>query len=274
MRIAIAREDAFGLDPERLNVAVVRVRQLTLWGHQARFRPDDPPAFFGARDLRELREADFMAYIAAKVEAGRDPRTIRNDLSILRRVLNLLVREGALARNPASGVGEMLRRVRQAAALETEEGETWSRTEVATLLAAAREQEVRFSPLLALLFATGMRRGEALGLQWADADFDGRALTVRRSVTKEGVTTPKSGRARKVPMTQALAEELFNVLVARKDQPLRLWKGEVPPWVFASEAGGPLEPRNVERSWIDSSSIAMPTSGWSARSSCTQRDRI
>jgi len=205
--------------------------------------------FFGSKDLRELREADLMAYVSAKVEAGRHPRTVRNDLSILRRVLTLLVREGQLQRNPASGMGEMLRRVHQASAVETEEVETWSRDEVATLLETARETDPRFAPLLALLFATGMRRGEALGLQWADVNLEARTLTVRRAVTKEGVTTPKSGRARKVPMTHALAEQLFDVLATRKSEALARWKGEVPAWVFCSEVGGALEPRNVERSW-------------------------
>ena len=59
-------------------------------------------------------------YLAkAFAEAGLAPKTIRNGLSILRRVYNVLEREGAISRNPASGVGGLIRRVDRAAAQET-----------------------------------------------------------------------------------------------------------------------------------------------------------
>src|SRR5262245_21664794 len=76
---------------------------------------------FGPRDLREMREADLLDFIQRELEAGLSPRFIRNALSVLRRVCNLLVRDGALQRNPAAGIGELMRRVGRAVAVETEE---------------------------------------------------------------------------------------------------------------------------------------------------------
>jgi integrase len=172
----------------------------------------------------------------------------RSQLSILRRVLSLQEREGRVTRNPARGLGEILRRVGRAIASETEEVEHWTRAEVERLLDGAREHEPRFAPLLALLFATGMRRGEAIGVQWSDVDFESRTLTVRRAITKEGVTTPKSGRARRVPLTAGLAEALFDLLTQRRRESLARGWPEVPPWVFCSEVGSALEVRNVTRS--------------------------
>jgi len=113
------------------------------------------------------------------------PATLRVHLAILRRVLGLLEREGAIPKNPARRIGEILRRVGSAGASETEEVEHWTRGEVETLIRLARRHEPRFVPLLALLFATGLRRGEGLGIQWPDVDFGSRILTVRRAVTKE-----------------------------------------------------------------------------------------
>ena len=47
---------------------------------------------FGERDLREIRETDILDFIRAKREAGLAPMTIRNSLSVLRRVFELLKR--------------------------------------------------------------------------------------------------------------------------------------------------------------------------------------
>ena len=40
--------------------------------------------FFGSRDLRQIREADLLAFVREKLDAGLAPKTIRNALSILR----------------------------------------------------------------------------------------------------------------------------------------------------------------------------------------------
>ncbi len=205
--------------------------------------------FFGSRDLREIRDRDLLDYIAAKVADGLKPKTIRNGLSILRRVYNVLEREGAISRNPAKGIGELIRRVDRAGAQETEEVQFWTRAEAEKLLGLAREHEPRFAPMLTLFFSTGLRRGEALGLQWPDVDFEARTLSIRRSVTASGISTPKSGKARRVPMTDALADLLFDVLAERRRETLARGWPEAPAWVFPSEAGTALHPRNVERVW-------------------------
>ena len=204
---------------------------------------------FRDRDLRRLQEEDLLGYVRAKLDAGRGARTIRNDLSILRRVVNLLKRGGRLERNPAERIGELMRRVGQAGAEETTEVRAWSRAEIETLLDLAREHEGRFAPLLHLLVATGMRRGEALGLQWADVDLEAGELAVRRSVTAHGVGTPKSGRSRRVRLTPELAEELFDLRARRHREALQKGWAELPAWVFCSETGTMPSPRNVERVW-------------------------
>lgn len=58
-----------------------------------------------------------------------------------------------------------------------------------------------------------MRKGEILGLNWDDIDFVARTLTVRRSVWQEKrdephVGTPKSGRDRRLPLTDRLHRAL------------------------------------------------------------------
>ena len=72
--------------------------------------------------------------------------------------------------------------------------------QVRALLAAA--QGDRMEALYVLAVTTGMRRGELLGLRWADVDLAGRALAVTGSIQRvvgEGLVRaePKTARSRR-----------------------------------------------------------------------------
>lgn len=63
--------------------------------------------------------------------------------------------------------------------------------------------------LVAILAYTGMRRGEALGLQWTDIDLEAGLITIQRGVTFEAnqpvIGTPKSKAGyRPIPIVEAL----------------------------------------------------------------------
>lgn len=103
--------------------------------------------------------------IREKLDAKRAPLTIQTHLSLLRRVLSLAHREGQIVRNPASRLGELMRRVGRRTAAEAGHADSWTRQEVEALLGLAAQHEPRFHPALALLFSTGLRRGELLGLR-------------------------------------------------------------------------------------------------------------
>ena len=205
--------------------------------------------YFGDRDLRTITERDLLGFIQDRQQYGLSPKVIRNALSVLRRVYNVLDGECRLSRNPASNIDRLVGRVQSASAKETPETQCWSTREVRTLLRIAEEHEPGFFPLLNLLFATGMRRGEALGLQWADVDFDGQKLTVRRSISTQGESTPKSGRSRRVPLPNGLVLQLLDLKAERRRSSLERGWPEVPSWVFCSEAGTSLDPANVTRVW-------------------------
>lgn len=57
--------------------------------------------------------------------------------------------------------------------------DAWTREEVVAILKLAREKEPRLALVLQLLFSTGLRRGEALGLQWKDVDWSRHKIHVR-----------------------------------------------------------------------------------------------
>ena len=205
--------------------------------------------FFGARNLQDLTEGDLLAFVRDRIDAGLAPNTVRNALSILRRVLNLLQRDGKIERNVAARVGELMRRVDRRTAQVAGTADSWSRDELRTLLEVAREHEPGFYPALATLCYSGMRVGELLGLHWTDVDLDRGRIHVRRAWVRGQMTTPKSGRSRFVLMAPALAALLLDLLAERRRQALSAGWPDLPEHVFCSEAGTPQDDGNLRRTW-------------------------
>jgi integrase len=169
------------------------------------------------------------------VRVGRSPKTISNAIVVIREMLGHAVEWNYLVANPAVG----LRRPRD----DRETGEQMRPLDpdgVRKLLDACTEQLDR--ALLMTAVMTGARRGELLGLTWADVDWDRRRLWIRRSVGLGGqVKRPKSRRSvRAIALTPTLVAELRRHRMASKA------KAETDP-VFASSTGTPLDGRNLVR---------------------------
>jgi integrase len=84
--------------------------------------------------------------------------------------------------------------------------------------------------LVALLIFTGIRRGEALGLQWEDIDFDRKLINIRRSVRfvgNKGYIGPTKSKAgvRLIPLEPQLEDIL---MVLPPDSKYILGNGEFP----------------------------------------------
>ena len=119
--------------------------------------------------------------------------------------------------------------------VEEPEFNFWDREQSDEFLATCQRLEPRWYPFFLTALHSGLRLGELSGLEWGDVDFVKRQLIVRRTLTRGQLSTPKSGRIRRVPMTERLHATL------RGHRHLR---GEK---VFCQPDGAPLEPRWVKR---------------------------
>ena len=146
----------------------------------------------------------------------------------------LAVDNGDLPRNPCRNLGRLLAKVKRQQSEEVDHVNAWSREEVAELLKVASAEEPRFYPLLAFLLHTGCRRSDSLGLKWEDVDFTGSRILIRRALVRGKMGTPKSGRARYVVLSPALAAILSDLFAQRRRECLaRGWR-EVAELVFCS----------------------------------------
>ena len=161
----------------------------------------------GTRALGTITGADVEALLLA-LEPTLAASTRRSLYAALRAVFDTAVRDRLLATNPVAAVRRPKLPVREAGHLEP--------GQLHALLDAAREDPL--GPLWVLLAGTGMRRGEALALRWADVELDGGQLRVRRTLGRvDGVgiveNEPKTQQSRR---TIALAGPVVEALRAHR----------------------------------------------------------
>lgn len=85
------------------------------------------------------------------------------------------------------------------------------------MLSAA--QSTRYAPLFELLVNTGLRRGEALALQWSDVDLEAGTLRVRGTLARVNgrleVTEPKTAKSKRtVPLPDVSREAVAKLAAA------------------------------------------------------------
>jgi integrase len=111
----------------------------------------------------------------------------------------------------------------------------FTRSQIESIFNLAPEPWRTFFILLSL---TGMRAGEALGLQWPDVDFDHKCIQIRRSAWYGKVQSTKS-RKSAAPIT--LPDVLANVLSNYRAQ----WKPNPDGFLFATRNERPPSSNKV-----------------------------
>ena len=135
--------------------------------------------------------------------------------------------------------------------VEKEEAAFLTVDQVAALLKAADGS--RYRALFEVLVMTGMRRGEALALRWADIDEKRDIIRVRGTLARQDgelvVTSTKSTKSnRQLPLSPKVATILKGVRAAQKRERLQAGsKWATTGFVFTTELGEPCDPRNALR---------------------------
>jgi len=114
---------------------------------------------------------------------------------------------------------------------------------VKRILCCLEREPIKWQAYIRLLSATGMRRGECLGISWDDVNFTTSTVTIRHNVgrTKEKglyITTTKNRQSRVVDIDRDTMFLLLQLFVVRKG-----------PWVFenAKDAEKPMSPTSPNR---------------------------
>ncbi len=163
---------------------------------------------------------------------GLSEQTILHHHRVLSVVFNTAVQWGVMRENPMPRVKPP--RVRKTKAAAYDEKQT------AAMLEALEKEPLKYRVLIHLALVTGLRRGELMGLEWRDIDFQKNTLEVNRAsqslagygtFTKEP-KTEESKRLVSLPLpTVQLLKEYRKEWLEEKIKIGDLWKGSERLWV-------------------------------------------
>lgn len=191
----------------------------------------------GSIKLQDLRGIHVQKLYNKMIDSGLSPKTVRDAAAVLRKALNIAIKQGFISSNPCDSA--------ELPKIERKQIKPLSDAEIPLFLKEIDNHPMRNA--FALCLFAGLREGECLGLSWSQIDFENQRIIVNQQLQKErkkgGVyyisDTTKGGKER----TISPPDIAFTYLVdqKRKQASLRLAAGYI--WdnpqdlVFTNETG-------------------------------------
>jgi len=143
------------------------------------------------RDIKSLILEEFKSEILAK---GKSPVTFNRYLELLKASLNKAVEWEFLAQN-------RLKAFKLLKPLNIKQIDFFTKDEIKKILESS---DTFMKNCISIFLYTGLRLGELVNLTWGDIDFDNKLVHIQ----SKGKFTPKTKKARSIPMTLKLQEIL------------------------------------------------------------------
>lgn len=241
-RIALELADGMFIDDRGMTVADLIEAWLTVKASQispgslATYRHNvkhlEP---ISRRKIAAINGGTLTLLYGRMLEQGHSAATVYATHRAARAMFRSAVRWGYLRDDPTFRAEVPRYRARQMT--------TWSGQDLATFLAGTEATPLH--PAFVLLAMTGMRRGEACGLQWSDVDLTAGTLAIKRSVSvvdgRPVVGETKTTASRRTIAVDAATVEYLRALRASRPT------GISGSWVFvvAKRDGSPYSPQSI-----------------------------
>ena len=224
------------------NYAKVKLRPSTFKTSQGFLENHIKPQI-GGIPLAELTSLDLQKFYKHLLDGGRvdrieakkkpkglAPKTVRNIHQMIGSAYNLAIEQRLVTKNPTQGCA--LPKV------EHKEMKTLTADQLSAFFQEAKDSGVY--ELYYLDLATGLRRGELLGLKWADVDLDRGVLKIQRAISRQnGKVVEAPLKTKNAYRTLPLSADAIDVLMQQRR------KTGNSEWVFPSPSGGPMSPDSV-----------------------------
>ena len=159
--------------------------------------------YFSGKAIQTISGTDIQKYLiylrtTYKTAQGKPlaPKTIRHHYATLANIFSFAIKQEIITKNPMDKV--------DCPKAQKKKVDAFTEEQARSFFGYLDECPMDFRCMLNLLITTGMRRGELMGLQWGDIDFDDCVISVNRNVTY----TPDSGIVVSTPKTECSVRQI------------------------------------------------------------------
>ena len=194
---------------------------------------------FGSIRARELTPQQIREWIRSRTGTLK---SIRNDLTPLRAVLDRALNDDIIDRNPLDKI-KVSKLVSRHQARTDYEVDPFTEDEIKAVLEVAVDYDPRVRNLLQFAFYSGLRTSELFGLMWGDVDWLHAVVRVQRAVVERKVKETK---------TKAGIRDIIllpSALEALKDQKQYSFVGGDFVFVRPKDRGSFVDYEHLERPW-------------------------
>jgi integrase len=181
----------------------------------------------GDKAVINIRHSDIKAVIAQRVGAGISGKTVNNDLTSLRGILDAAVADGLIAVSPA----RLIKNLKHQKALP----DPFTPEEVVRILADLKERApVQVWAYFQFVLATGLRPSEMISVRWGKITWAEKTIRVDTAITRRREKGTKTSTIREVdlqaPAMTALAVMKPFTFLVEADAPIFCHPVTGEPW--------------------------------------------
>ncbi len=193
-----------------------------------------PLSKLSSLDLQKLYKKLLSGGRVERIESKSQPKglsakTVRNINQVISSAMDFAVDQKLISTNPTNGCA--------LPKLEHREMKTLPAEQLASFLHEAKESGV--FELYYIELATGLRRGELLGLKWEDIDLERGTIQVRRQIARiDGKVVEAPLKTKNSYRSVSIGQDAVEILKEQR----RKTNSE---YVFPSPTGGPISPDSV-----------------------------
>lgn len=197
--------------------------------HTVRSYENDIGQFFsfisvhrGSEDLDGIGSQDVRSWIITMLDKGYSAQSVHRKISSLRTYFRYNMRTGSMSINPAENI--VLPKARKRLPVFVEE---LSLDKLLDTYSFGEDYNgLRDRMIIEMLYTTGMRKAELIGIKLDDVDLEGRTVKV----------LGKRNRERIIPLLENFTEKLKEYIAIRKES----FPGNAENWLFLTGRGRQL----------------------------------
>jgi len=209
--------------------------------------------------LKDIKSMQIQKYYNKLSKDGKTSSQIFNLNKLLKHFFAYAVNEGYLLKNPC--IGQIV--IPGEVEAKKEEVEVFTDDELKAILSYPKASVMK--DIATVCIATGMRRGECLGLKCSDLDYDTMEININRTVSTVAIIEedsrinetiiqiPKTkGSIRSIPLPSDLETLFEKNKIKQNENKLKIgasYNKEHDGFIFLTENGNLINSSNLSRSW-------------------------